>query len=395
MRKIKKGFIFFACLIIFLFWPGLSQAEKLKVKVVVDKTSVRLKPDIGSMVIEIVSAGTILDSEEQVGEWYRVNLPPDENGYIIMGYVHYSAVETLEEKMTEEVPAEMSPVSPAVKPEEPFLPPTSRTPPGAGVSFGLKLSGGMGYLSVGDLNASFQGWNDYFEDAWFGIEGGVEGEYQLLRWGYDFSGEIIINPIPALGIALGAGYLQVSKGSTVEVSMFLSSEDITVNPKISAIPITLGLYFTPSLGSGVNLVLSAGAGYYIGQMSWEREVSGFFSDFTDTWKTTKGTLGFQGSLGFEFAFSPQIAFVIEGCGRYAKLKDLTGDFKRAGTDILGPFEWGGEYTMWYYEYSENTEYYPRIYFFEEEPDNPNYRNVRKAEIDLSGFSLKAGFRFRF
>jgi len=396
MKKTKKGFVFFACLIILLLLPMSSEAEKLRVKVVVDKTSVRLKPDIGSMVIETLSAGTILESEEQVGEWYRVNLPPDENGYVIMGYIHFSAVEIVEEEMIEDVPAEMSPVSPVVESEQPSEPPVyqpSRWHPG--VSFGLKLSGGIGYLSVGDLNASFQGWNDYFEEAWFGIEGGVEGEYQLLHWGYDFSGEFIVYPIPELGIALGAGYLQVSKESTVEVSMFFGSEDITVNPKISAIPITLGVYFTPPLGSGVNLILSAGAGYYIGQMSWEREVSGFLSDFTDTWKTTKGTLGFQGSLGFEFAFSPKVAFVIEGCGRYAKLKDLSGDFKRAGTDILGPFEWGGEYTMWYYEYSENAEYYPRVYFYEEEPDNLNYRNVRKAEIDLSGFSIKAGFRFRF
>jgi len=229
----------------------------------------------------------------------------------------------------------------------------------------------------------------------FGIEGGVEGEYQLLHWGYDFSGEIIINPIPELGIALGAGYMQVSKESSVKVSNFFGSEEITVNPKISVIPITLGIYFTPPLAPGVNLVLSAGAGYYIGKMSWDREVSGFLSEFTDTWKTTKGTIGFQGSLGFEFAFSPKVAFVIEGCGQYAKLKDLSGDFKRAGTGILGPFEWGGEYTWWYYEYRYNTEYYPRLSFNEEEPDEPLYRNVRKAEIDLSGFSVKAGFRFRF
>ncbi|NIM89958.1 MAG: SH3 domain-containing protein [Candidatus Aminicenantes bacterium] len=395
MRKTKKGFVFFTCLIILLLLPEVSQAEKLNVKIVVDNAIVRLKPDMGSMVIGTVPLGTILESEEQVDGWFRVSLPPDEKGYIVTGYIHSIAVEIVEEEMIEEVPARMSPVSPLVETEEPSRLPTIGTPPGPGVSFGLKLSGGMGYLSVGDLNASFQGWNDYFEEAWFGVEGGAEGEYQLLHWGYDFSGEIIVYPIPELGIALGAGYMQVSKESNVKVSTFFGTEEISATPRISAIPITLGVYFTPPLGSGVNLILSAGAGYYIGQMSWEREVSDIFGEFTDTWKTNKGTLGFQGSLGFEFAFSPKIAFVIEGCGRYAKLKDLSGDFKRAGTGILGPFEWGGEYTMWYYEYSDNAESYPRVYFFEEEPDNPNYRNIRKAEIDLSGFSVKAGFRFRF
>jgi hypothetical protein len=393
MRITKKYFFLFICLIILLIFPESSEAEKLKVKVVVDNTSIRLKPDIGSMIIETVSLGAVLESEEQVEEWYKVSLPPDESGYVVMGYIHSSAVKIVKEIEVEEVPAEMSPVSPAIEPKKPSPPPTYQPAPGSGVEFGFKLSGGMAYLSVGDLNTGFQGYNDYLNEF---PEEDVEGKYNLFHWGYDFSGEIIINPIPELGIAIGAGYSQVSKESSVKVYGFFLSEEISVVPKITVIPITLGIYFTPPLAPGVNLVLSAGAGYYIGKLSWERGYSGFLSEYTDTFEGSKGTIGFQGSLGFEFEFSPKVAFVIEGVGRYAKLKEMKGDYSREGSSLLGPIDISGEYTLWYYEFLIGSEYYPRTHFFEEEPyDPPYYRNVRKAEIDLSGFSLKAGFKFRF
>lgn len=392
MRKAKRGFVFFACLIILLLLPESSEAGKLKVKVVVDKANVRLKPDIGSMVVETVTLGTILESEEQVGEWFKVSLPPDERGYIVTGYIHSSTVEIVKEEAIEEVPAEMSQASPVAEPEKPSQPPVYQPSPGPGVGFGLKLSGGMGYLSVGDLNTGFQGENDYLGE----LPGDIEGQYELLHWGYDFGGEIIIYPIPELGIAVGAGYIQVSKESLIKYSGFFFPDETLVAPKISVIPITLGIYYSMPLASGVNLIVNGGAGYYLGQLSWDMDYSGFLSEYKDTFKGTKGTIGFQGGLGFEFEFSPNVAFVLEGCGRYAKLKDIVGDFKRAGTGMMGPFEESGEYTMWYYEFLIGTEYYPQTHFDEEEPyDPPYFRNVRKAEIDLSGFSVRAGFKFRF
>jgi len=391
MRKTKKEFVLFVCLFILLILPGSSEAEILKVRVVAEKANVRLKPDIASIVIETVSLGAVLESEKQVGVWFRVSLPPDENGYIVKGYIHSTAVEIVTEEEIEEIPAELSPVSPVIEPEETSLPPAFQPSPAPGVGFGLKLSGGVGYLSVGDLNTNFQGRNDQLED----VALSYEGQYELLNWGYDFSGEIIIYPIPSLGIALGAGYIQVSNESSVSVTSIFSSEEIHVMPKISVIPITLGIYYSLPLASGVNLTLNGGTGYYIGTLSWDRDYSGTLAEYTDTFEGSEGTIGFQGGLGFEFKFSPIVALVIEGFGRYAKLKEMKGDYSREGSSFLGSIDASGEYTMYYYEYLAGTEYYPHTHFFEEEPSDPYYRNVRKAEIDLSGFSVRIGLKFRF
>ena len=82
MGNIKTclGLVF--CLLILLFRPGLCEAEEFKLRVTVEEAEIRLKPDSGSMTINKAPAGAILDSEEQVGEWFKVSLPPDEKGIV-------------------------------------------------------------------------------------------------------------------------------------------------------------------------------------------------------------------------------------------------------------------------------------------------------------------------
>jgi hypothetical protein len=88
---------------IFLISPPLEGAEKTKVKVIVNTANVRLKPDLASRVIGKVSLGTILESDEKTGEWYRVNLPPDKSGLSLPGYMHNSVVEIVIEEPVKKV----------------------------------------------------------------------------------------------------------------------------------------------------------------------------------------------------------------------------------------------------------------------------------------------------
>ncbi|MFQ6082085.1 MAG: SH3 domain-containing protein [Candidatus Aminicenantia bacterium] len=119
MRNTKKGVVLIACLSLLLLLPGLSNAEKVKVRVIVEKANIRLKPDLGSMVIGSAPLGAILESDEQIGEWFKVNLPPDEKGFVVTGYIHSSAVEVVEEKAIEEKAVEEKPVSPPPVPPRP------------------------------------------------------------------------------------------------------------------------------------------------------------------------------------------------------------------------------------------------------------------------------------
>jgi len=42
--------------------------------------------------------GISLQAVGKAGEWYLVNLPPDEEGLIISGYIHQSFVQEIQEK---------------------------------------------------------------------------------------------------------------------------------------------------------------------------------------------------------------------------------------------------------------------------------------------------------
>lgn len=75
----------------------LFQSPK-KVQVLLEKTNIRAEPDFTSEVIHQVQLGISLQAVGKAGEWYLVNLPPDEEGLIISGYIHQSFVQEIQEK---------------------------------------------------------------------------------------------------------------------------------------------------------------------------------------------------------------------------------------------------------------------------------------------------------
>lgn len=62
----------------------------IEIEVTADNAVLHLDPDEQSAEITTVSAGTVLKGIEIAGNWYRVALPPDEDGYIVEGYIHRS-----------------------------------------------------------------------------------------------------------------------------------------------------------------------------------------------------------------------------------------------------------------------------------------------------------------
>ena len=69
-----------------------------KIQVILEKTNIRAEPDFISEVIHQVQLGISLQAVGKAGEWYFVNLPPDEEGLIISGYIHQSFVQEIQEK---------------------------------------------------------------------------------------------------------------------------------------------------------------------------------------------------------------------------------------------------------------------------------------------------------
>ncbi len=69
-----------------------------KIQVILEKTNIRAEPDFIGEVIHQVQSGISVQAVGKAGEWYLVNLPPDEEGLIISGYIHQSFVQEIQEK---------------------------------------------------------------------------------------------------------------------------------------------------------------------------------------------------------------------------------------------------------------------------------------------------------
>ena len=97
-------------------------------------------------------------------------------------------------------------------------------------------------------------------------------------------------------------------------------------------------------------------------------------------------------MGLEFNFSRNLALVVEGFGRYAKLKGLQGDYTWKEEGIIE------EATLWYYDWrsSDTGNEYPRIKFDDDVPTQTSFqRNIREGEVDLTGFSVRLGIKIKF
>jgi len=95
-----SGKVLFALIIfgiVMVFTGIFAEAAEMTIRVKVQNANIRLKPTTESMIISQVPIGAVFSLKGAVGEWYKVDLPPDENGVVVTGYIHKSMVEALEE----------------------------------------------------------------------------------------------------------------------------------------------------------------------------------------------------------------------------------------------------------------------------------------------------------
>jgi len=249
----------------------------------------------------------------------------------------------------------------------------------------LRLLAGMNYLSGGDINKGDNPWIGLFAMA------GYSMETKPVHLGFDFGGDIIINLTPKIGIGFGVGYIQGAKTSELTVS---NGEEgtFTNKPKISAVPIKLGLFFNIPLSEVMNVVFNVGGGLYLAKYScnFRVEENGGWAELNQ--ETNASGLGFHGGIGLEFNLAPNIAFVIEGQGRYAKFGGFEGTCESSG-DIEDSGKFEG--TLYYYEWREDGKIYPTVFVSSQRPPGSVFSNVREAKVDFSGFTLMAGIKIKF
>ena len=265
--------------------------------------------------------------------------------------------------------------------------------------FSFKISGGLGSTSGGDFNAVPDGLNALVEDLvpFFGLT--KTGELENPKWGLDFEGELLFSLSENFGVGLGVGYQRRSKETSLELALEpLTRNTITWEPELTIIPINLsGYYFFP-IGSKMSAFLKAGIGYYFAKvyLKLREEYTSFLGLEgwnEDEFEAKDSGFGFHGGLGIEYNLTGTISLYAEGMGRYMKITDW--QFEGTTTYDSGVIKGSG--TLWYLEEFVEAigKYYPGLQISEQKPTDPVYRNVKKAEIDFSGFSFRVGIRIRF
>lgn len=394
MRKSKKGFVLFFCLLFILLLPELSKAEKLKVRVISEKATIRLKPDSGSIIIGKAPLGAILESDKQIGEWFGVNLPPDEKGVVVTGYIHSSKVEILTEK-----PVEEKPVSPPLELPKPPAPPQQpayqeyRPSPDRGIGFGVKLWGGMNYLSAGDINEGNKGLIDLSTDV-ANLSGySVEGKANPVHYGFDFGVDIIINFTPQIGIGIASGYVQGARKS--EITLSNATEGSTASKqKLNAVPIRFGLFYNLPINEMMNVVFNIGTGLYFAKYSCNFRLEEDADCLEVNENASANGFGFHGGIGLEYNLAPNVAFVLESQGRYAKIGGFEGKYELLDSSGMSDKDEG---ILYYYILSPGSPLgkYTLVNISKDEPSGPSISNAREAQIDFSGFTFQAGIKIKF
>ena len=305
----------------------------------------------------------------------------------------------------------------------------------------FRIYGGGGWIDCGDLNENIQGWKTYFNDRDESpdlFRYNLDELHRLWEGGLEISYSFSSRFQAALGLELLNRKIKGDSTSRIwrEQNYFNSASDfgtISISEQtlkkpeysIQAIPVILTLYYSFPLGTEGNFFLGCGGGYYSSKLTYretyeynfdykdEKNFSGSMMEFLDLYsssgayleETSSKTIGFHLKAGLEIEIRKGLHFIIEAFGRMANFNDWKGDKKDAydwthtwgfwGThSAQGRFEEVEHGRLWNvsFESDDTGKSYPRLIFSEEKPLNAYYSDVRKANINLNGLSLRIGIK---
>lgn len=262
--------------------------------------------------------------------------------------------------------------------------------PSADSKVALKVSGGTSYLTGTDYDASDWGW-DYLRKVTMENQGGsYSWEQNVLDRGWEMNGEFLIYLDSRFALSGGVGYITGKSHSKGTTSLGGISTIDETDLKAKSVPVTLGAtYFFP-ISPKTRISISGGVGYYFSSfsrnyLSADIGIYRIQSDFTGS----ASDFGFQGGIAVEFDLFKNIAIVIEGFGRYAKISGFEGTRNRLDSN-----NWSDSLEVKYY-YSDRQhssgELLPRVNL--SDPSTiENAINIRDYESDFSGFTLRFGLK---
>jgi opacity protein-like surface antigen len=236
-------------------------------RVIAARAGIRAESDSESRIIQEVSSYTKLLAIGKTGEWYRVNLPPDKEGIILLGYIHENLVEEVVEEI-KEIPKikEIKPKVNSTPRKKIYRPERIETGPMSciGVSAGYSMPQEDIYSEGINYGANFS----------FGIVKYLSIEVSGLRFQSDVEGSV-------------AGF---SKGKLTVMPVQLSIQ--------ARLPVTPR--FIP--------YIQGGGGYYLNSFALDGEI-------IDTWdalgfdveEKIESSIGYHFGAGIDFFLTGKIA----------------------------------------------------------------------------------------
>ena len=324
--------------------------------------------------------------------------------------------------------------------------------PGADKWFrlGFSFSGGWNRIDGGDFNRAIRDANRWVADM---NAGEWDYDYTIywkqLKIMPDWKGEVFARFGRHLGLGLGVEYLRKTNSGIRSLGVAYSeteplddyliaySEKAALNDRypqtLTIVPVTLNVYGYLPLGRRGEAYVAAGPGLYLGRLrlssetniTIENQMELFTADGseriqfvkyqiegrqTETQKATGRAVGFQIGAGFSYALTGHLSLFGEALYRRANIKNWKGSgaydtlirATQTGTghepvvrESTGHEDWDGD--LWSYEYTDYATdvYYSTYGVMEEKPGAEDYRNIRKAEINVNGPTVRFGIRFSF
>jgi hypothetical protein len=310
--KLRRNALVSLIIAIFIL-PFIGRAEEQKVKVVVEKASIRLEPSMESEIIASPDVGTVYDVEKKVGEWYEIKFY-SKIGVLITGYIHQMFVE----KVSEEA---------APKPKVPQKP--EKHEPTAGPKEIVAQKRPIINLKLSLMSYSVNGYDYHyrfpFRGEFFTTRDSIEKESLL---GFDIGVGYFVKRNLELegGLSLLATHLPGLYVISVPSPFVLNdpaSAEFNTHASVNELILSFGASFHPFLRSQLKPYFGAGGVYIDGRwdlmtaISYREMVNGatrthsVVIDDVSFAKTDVSKFGFFGKLGLEVTISRTTAFFSE------------------------------------------------------------------------------------
>ncbi len=314
----------------------------------------------------------------------------------------------------------------------------------------IYLSGGLTDIDGGDLNGVIRDYKQLVADFNDLYLTNYTSDWNELKRITNWKGELLVNITSSLSFGLGVEYLnsKIPRGNitlnspdsgTVNAGAYYYNYTLTDNyqfapqQELTIIPITFSFYYFVPIGNIAEIFVNAGVSYNIGRLKynetyiseynyqadyygsddtfWYTYIDEYTEDGIYSYSVKCNETGLHAGLGFDIKPFSFISLVVEGSYRRVNFKNWIGNgddnydwAEQWGRSDIGYSTdsgndldaWSGK--IWYYELydSDLDKQYGFLSLHEEAPEADDFiKNVRAGQINLNGFSLRAGIRISF